>query len=90
MKNTQEELYDAILNIAEYLNKRVYFVKQLGKEALTTIVKELVYQLFLNEFELADIEDEANFDLMDDYYMVLNFVREYEKNGTVKYNENVK
>ncbi len=82
MNYTKKEVEGAILVFAKYLAQEESY-KALMKinYGLPTLVKDIVYQMFLHRFTPIDCSPELN----SAYFKILAFADELQHNGTVNF-----
>jgi hypothetical protein len=82
MKNTQKEVQDSILLIADLYGLKANYEKIILNYPLPRIVELIVYEMFLNEFYYYN-DDSA--DHYSAYKMILNYGEELKKYGSVSF-----
>lgn len=83
MKATKKQLENAVLNIANFVDKGSSYEMLLKSEAsMPKIVQMIIYDMFLKQFNSYFVKDN---ELYKNYRTIYEYSVELEQNGFVKY-----
>ena len=83
MRNTQKDVENSILILAEKYGKRDSFECLIKTQSLPELIKIIVYEMFVNDFNSYFLTNEQD---KDAYKLILQYSQELRKNGFVKFN----